>query len=274
MEAVTSLTKELLNGLTMEPILLLFEKRDMHIAVAKESMERINKEGIEQLKNKVDTLIVIPNQRLLDVIDRKMTLLEAFRVVDSVLSQGVQGISDIITVPGLINVDFADVKAILKDSGSALMGIGRGTGENRATEAAKAAIASPLLEVSIDGAKGILFSVSGGKDLGMFEIEEAARIITEHADPNAKVIFGAVIDEEAPKDELVITVVATGFDLSKPEPAPQRDRTRVGVPSTSRPTPSFSRPQPPQAPQQPAQAPRPQQEDLEIPAFIRRKMKT
>lgn len=235
----------------------------------------IAEEGLAELHQRVDAAVVVPNDRLLQIIDRKTSLLDAFKVVDDVLRQGVQGISDLITEHGMVNVDFADVKAIMHDAGSALMGIGRGSGENRAVEAARAAIDSPLLEVSIDGAKGILFNVSGGKDLGMFEIEEAARIITEHADPNAKVIFGAVIDEENHRDEIVITVVATGFDLSKLESVPQRDRTRVGV-SPSRPAPSFTRPQPP-APSPSAGSaagPRPQQEDLEIPAFIRRKMKT
>src|SRR3990172_3252969 len=138
-------------------------------------------EGIENLKARVDTLIVIPNQRLLDVVDRKMTLLEAYRVADSVLTQGVQGISDIITVPGLINVDFADVKSIMKDAGSALMGIGTGVGDNRAQMASRAAISSPLLEVSIEGAKGVLFNITGGPDMTMAEVDEAAKIIKKHA---------------------------------------------------------------------------------------------
>ena len=153
-------------------------------------------EGIEQLKNKVDTLIIIPNQKLLDVVDRKMTLLEAFRVVDSVLSQGVQGISDIITVPGLINVDFADVKTIMKNAGSALMGIGTGVGDNRAQMAARAAVSSPLLEISIEGAKGILFNITGGPDMTMSEVDEAAHIISETADADANIIFGSTLDEK------------------------------------------------------------------------------
>ncbi|MBI2098904.1 cell division protein FtsZ [Candidatus Uhrbacteria bacterium] len=167
------------------------------------------------LQDRVDAIITVPNDRVLQIIDKKTTLLESFRIVDDVLRQGVQGISELITVPGLINVDFADVKAILKDSGSALMGIGRGTGENRAVEAAKAAIASPLLEVSIDGAKGILFIVTGGTNIGMHEVAEAAKIVTGSSDSNAKVIFGTVIDENM-KEEVKITVVATGFADGKP----------------------------------------------------------
>lgn len=169
-------------------------------------------EGLENLKDRVDALIVISNDRLLQIIDRKTTLVNAFRVVDDVLRQGVQGISDLISKPGIVNVDFADVKAVLQDAGSALMGIGIAAGDNRATQAAKAAINSPLLEFSIDGAKGILFNVSGGPDITMLEINEAANVITESIDPNAKVIFGATIDESAKKGELHLTVIAAGFD--------------------------------------------------------------
>lgn len=165
----------------------------------------------EELGRNIDTIITIPNDRVLQVIDKKTSLLDAFKIVDDVLRQGVQGISELITVPGLINVDFADVKAIMRDTGSALMGIGVGSGENRAVEAAQAAISSPLLEISIDGARGILFTITGGPNLGMHEVEEAAKIITSSADENAKVIFGAVIDE-AMKDDVRITVVATGFE--------------------------------------------------------------
>lgn len=177
-----------------------------------EGSRRMNlaEEGIEQLKDKVDTLIVIPNQRLIDVVDKKMTLLEAFKVADSVLGQGVQGISDLITVPGLINVDFADVRAIMTDAGSALMGIGQGVGEDRAITAAKTAVASPLLEVSIDGAKGILFNITGGEDLTMSEVNEAAQIISQSADSEANIIFGATINEKM-ADEVKISVIATGF---------------------------------------------------------------
>lgn len=167
-------------------------------------------EGVEYLKEKVDTMIVIPNQRLLDVVDKKMSLLEAFKVADSVLGQGVQGISDIIVLPGLINVDFADVRTIMTDAGSSLMGIGFGTGEGRASAAAKAAIASPLLEVSIEGAKGVLFNITGGNDISMYEVDEAAKIISSAADSDANIIFGATIDEDL-ADQVKITVIATGF---------------------------------------------------------------
>lgn len=171
----------------------------------------VAEEGIEELKEKVDTLIVIPNQKLLDVVDKKMTLQEAFRVADSVLGQGVQGISDLITVPGLINVDFADVRAIMTDAGSALMGVGMGTGENRAQTAARTAISSPLLEISIDGARGILFNITGGPDMTMTEVSEASQLIAQHADPDANIIFGATIDENM-IDQIKISVIATGFD--------------------------------------------------------------
>lgn len=174
----------------------------------------VAEEGIEAMKDKVDTLIVIPNQRLMDVIDRKVTLLDAFRVVDSVLNQGVQGISEIITVPGLINVDFADVKTVMKDAGSALLGIGTGVGEARAQMAARAAISSPLLDLSIEGAKGVLFNISGGHDLTMVEVDEAAHIISEHCDADANIIFGATIDHKL-SDQVRITVIATGFDETR-----------------------------------------------------------
>jgi len=165
----------------------------------------------EDMSEAVDTMITIPNDRILQIIDRKTSLLDAFEIVDDVLRQGVQGISELITVPGLINVDFADVRSIMMNRGSSLMGIGKGQGENRAADAAKAAIASPLLEVSIDGAKGILFTITGGSNLGMYEVSEAAQVITQSADPDAKVIFGAIIDETM-KDEVKLTVIATGFD--------------------------------------------------------------
>lgn len=169
-------------------------------------------DGVASLKGEVDALIVIPNQRLLEVVDKKMTILEAFSLADSVLSQGVQGISDLIVLPGLINVDFADVKTIMTEAGSALMGIGVASGEDRAAVAARQAISSPLLEVTIDGAKGILFNVTGGKDLTMNEVDEAARIVSEAADKEANIIFGAAIDETM-EDKVKITVVATGFEL-------------------------------------------------------------
>ena len=171
-------------------------------------------DGIEELREKVDTLIVIPNQRILDVVDKKVSLLEAFRIADSVLTQGVQGISDLITIPGLINVDFADVKTIMSSAGSALMGIGTGVGENRAITAARSAIASPLLEISMDGARGVLFNITGGPDLTMTEVDEAAKIISAAADPDANIIFGATIDESM-HDQIKISVIATGFDHTR-----------------------------------------------------------
>ncbi len=174
----------------------------------------VAEDGIEELKSKVDTLIVIPNQKLMDVVDKKMTLQEAFRVADSVLGQGVQGISDLITVSGLINVDFADVRAIMTDAGTALMGVGMGTGENRAQMAARTAISSPLLEVKIDGARGILSNITGGPSLTMNEVSEAAEMISTHAEPDANIIFGATIDE-AMGDQIKISVIATGFDSNR-----------------------------------------------------------
>ncbi|HUC86808.1 MAG TPA: cell division protein FtsZ [Candidatus Saccharimonadales bacterium] len=175
--------------------------------------------GIDELRDTVDTLITIPNDRLLDMIDRKTSLLDAFKVVDDVLQQGVQGISDLITVHGLINLDFADIKSIMQDAGSALMGIGRAKGDNRAIEAARQAIDSPLLEVNIEGAKGVLFNITGGRNMSMHEIDEAAKAITEAIDPGANIIFGAVLDETM-DDDIKITVVATGFDTRERPPRP------------------------------------------------------
>lgn len=169
-------------------------------------------EGLAQLKDRVDTLIIVPNDKLLSVVDQKTSLFNAFSIVDDVLRQAVQGISDLVVTPGIVNVDFADIRAIMQDAGSALMGIGRASGEDRAVEAAKAAINSPLLEISIDGAKGVLFNVSGGSDLSMTEINEAAKVITESIDQEAKVIFGAVMDDKLKKGELKITVIATNFE--------------------------------------------------------------
>lgn len=179
----------------------------------------VAEEGIGQLKPTVDTLIVIPNDRLLQITDKQTSMLEAFRIADDVLRQGIQGISDLITIRGLINLDFADVKAIMADAGSALMSIGYGTGEKRMVDAAQTAISSPLLEISIDGAKGVLFNVTGGPELTMWEINEAAELIARAADPDANIIFGAVIDENM-RDEVKITLIATGFD-ELPE-APRR----------------------------------------------------
>jgi cell division protein FtsZ len=176
---------------------------------------RLNAErASEGLRDKVDTLITIPNDRLKDVVQKDTSIVDAFRVVDDVLRQGVQGISDLITVPGLINLDFADVKAVMNQAGSALMGIGRAGGEGRAAQAAREAIASPLLEVNIAGAQGVLFNITGGAGLSLFEVDEAAEIIKETADPEANIIFGTVIDERM-GDEVAITVIATGFDSTR-----------------------------------------------------------
>lgn len=168
-------------------------------------------QGVEELKTRVDTLVTIPNDRLLQVIEKRTTMLEAFKIADDVLMQGVQGISDLIAVPGLVNLDFADVKTIMLEQGLAHMGIGNASGENRAAEAARQAIQSPLLETSIEGAKGVLLNITGGSNLGLLEVNEAAELVAEAADQDANIIFGAVINEEL-KDEIRITVIATGFD--------------------------------------------------------------
>src|SRR5438477_12995218 len=193
-------------------------------------------EGIERLREEVDTLIVIPNEKLLSIVERRTTILEAFREADNVLRQGVQGITDLITIPGLINLDFADVRTIMTDAGSALMGIGQAGGENRAAEAAKLAISSPLLEESVEGATGVLLNITGGRDLGLFEVNEAAEIVQGAADSNANLIFGSVIDD-ALQDEVRVTVIATGFDgggRRRPSAPGRRDvvmddRTRRGL---------------------------------------------
>ena len=167
-------------------------------------------QGIQSLRDRVDTLIVIENDRLLQVVDKKTPVTEAFRIADDILRQGVQGITDLITVPGLVNLDFADVRTIMRDAGSALMGIGTASGDTRAADAANAAVSSPLLETTLDGATGVLLNITGGSNLGLFEVNEAAEVVTGHADPNANVIFGAVIDESM-GDEVRVTVIATGF---------------------------------------------------------------
>jgi cell division protein FtsZ len=232
---------------------------------------RIAEEAWHLLKENVDALITIPNDRLLSIIDRKTPLLEAFRKVDDVLRQGVQGISDLITVPGLINVDFADVKAVMANSGSALMGIGYASGEDRAVEAAKIAISSPLLEVTIDGARGVLFNISGGQDLAMAEINEAAKIITDKIDPEAKVIFGAVQDDKLKKGEIKVTVIATGFNSEMPR--------RAGVqsgPSLFEGTGGNGTNKKAYQPAEPVKEvvdSSVNEEEFDIPAFIRRKMK-
>lgn len=171
--------------------------------------------GLLELKENVDTLVTIPNDRLLQIVDKKASIMEAFRIADDVLRQGVQGISDLIAVPGLVNLDFADVKTIMLGKGLAHMGIGKGDGENRGEDAVKQAIQSPLLETSIEGAKSVLLNITGGSDLGIFEVNEAAELVFQSADPDANIIFGAVIDENL-KDEIRITVIATGFDSIKP----------------------------------------------------------
>lgn len=181
--------------------------------------------GIERLREKVDALITIPNDRLMQVIDKKTSLLDAFKMVDEVLRQGVQGISDLIIVPGIVNLDFADVKSIMQDSGTAIMGIGYGQGENRAQEAAKMAISSPLLETSIDGARGVLLNIAGGPDLTLYETTEAADIITQAVDPDAQIIWGTSIDEKL-KDQIRLAVVATGFDQEKRVPHFDSQRKR------------------------------------------------
>ena len=210
--------------------------------------------GIVNLKDRVDTLITIPNDRLLQVIDRRTSMLDAFRIADDVLRQGVQGISDLISVPGLINADFADVKTIMSNAGSALMGIGTAKGENGAVAAAEAAIKSPLLEASIEGARGVLFNITGGKDLSLFDVTEASNIITEAVDPDANIIFGAVIDEKL-DDEIRVTVIATGFNGKNPALTGQATIQKAGIKVTPRPAAPKPAPKPVQAP--PAPGPKP-----------------
>jgi len=177
---------------------------------------RIADSGLEDLRKEVDAIIVIPNDRLLAAVNKDTTVKDAFGMCDDILRHAVEGIADLITTPGLINIDFADIRTVMENAGSALMGIGRATGENRAVEAAKAAINSPLLDVSITGAKGVLFSVAGGEDLTMFEIQDAAKAITESVDPEAKIIFGTVRDDKLKKNEVKVTVIATGFPEGHP----------------------------------------------------------
>jgi len=206
--------------------------------------QSIADEGLDNLRTKVDTLITVPNDRLLGVVQKKISLIEAFRLADEVLREGVQGISDLITVPGIINLDFADVKAVMQDAGSALMGIGIGTGETRAADAAQAAISSPLLETSIDGATRILFNVTGGSDLSLSEVEEAAQVIRAASDsPDTNVLFGVVLSDE-PQEEVRITVLATGFDRGRrgaDEGAQARIPTVEPVPEADLEVPTFLR---------------------------------
>jgi cell division protein FtsZ len=209
---------------------------------------RVADDGIKQLKESVDTLIVIPNDRLLQIVDKKASIQQAFHVADDVLRQGIQGISELITVPGLINLDFADVRTIMAEGGSALMAIGQSGGDNRAQNAAEQAIHSALLDVSIDGAQGILFNVTGGPDMSLYEVNEAAEIIRRTADPEANIIFGAVVDPEL-KDTIRITVIATGFDSVKEQRLPSSDE---GGRTLEFPKRTYDR------------------DDLDIPAFLRR----
>jgi cell division protein FtsZ len=205
--------------------------------------------GIAELKDKVDTLITIPNDRLLQVVEKRTTMMEAFKIADDVLRQGVQGISDLIAVPGLVNLDFADVRTIMKEKGLAHMGIGKGSGDNRATDAAKQAIQSPLLETTIEGARGVLLNITGGLNLGLYEVNEAAELVAQAADPDAHIIFGAVIDENM-EDEIQIIVMATGFDKSMDK----KEREQVEkVMETMQ-----------------SAAGRDMSDDLEIPTFLRR----
>ena len=235
-----------------------------------EGKRRMNQalSGIESLKAKVDTLITIPNDKLLQVIDRRTSMLDAFRIADDVLRQGVQGISDLIGVPGLINADFADVRTIMSNAGSALMGIGTAKGEGGAMAAAEAAIKSPLLEASIDGAQGVLFNITGGKDLSLFDVSEASNIITEAVDPNANIIFGAVIDESL-EDEIRVTVIATGFKSANPAVP---NKSAAGArPAYGGFTPSIQNPEnvAPATERQAPSRPFPQSSNTEIPPWLR-----
>src|ERR671934_597082 len=208
--------------------------------------------GIEELRDRVDTLIVIENDRLLQVVEKRTSIVEAFRMADDILRQGVQGITDLITVPGLVNLDFADVRTIMRDAGSALMGIGTAAGENRAAEAARAAVSSPLLESSIEGATGVLLNVTGGSDIGLFEVNEAAEVVTSAADQNANVIFGAVIDD-ALADEVRVTVIATGFGPSGAARRRREDVLEAPLPATAAAGETFEVPR----------------EVLDVPSFLR-----
>ena len=243
----------------------------------------------DNLKDKVDAIISIHNDRILQIIDKKTSLIDAFKTVDEVLRQGIAGISDLITTHGIVNADFADVKSIMQDAGTALMGIGRASGETRAQDAAKAAINSPLLEMTIDGAKGVLFNITGGPSLGMFEIDEAAKVITRSIDSDAKVKFGAVIDESM-GDEVRITVIATGFDESSKRLSPvsivmNEDAKRTKLPEQKfvnpiTPAPEVRKPMFNPKPAPPIETMSPvfgseeaSEDELDIPAFIRKKMK-
>ena len=232
-------------------------------------------EGIEALRNECDTLIVIPNDRLLSISDRGVSVLDAFKSADQVLLSGVQGITDLITTPGLINLDFADVKAIMSGAGSALMGIGNARGEDRAAVAAEMAIASPLLEASMDGAHGVLLNISGGSDLGLFEINEAAQLVADAAHPEANIIFGAVIDD-ALGDEVRVTVIAAGFDAGAPTPVRRIETRRPAAvepePAPVAAAPTFTptpRPRPSVTPQPTPRRTVVFEDDLDVPDFLK-----
>lgn len=236
----------------------------------------IAEKGLAELIGKVDAIITIPNDKILQLVEKKTPLLDSFAIVDEVLRQGVQGIAEAITIPGLVNVDFADVKAIMKEAGTALIGIGEATGEERAAEAAKAAIASPLLDISMDGARGILFIVTGGPDLAMHEVDAAAKIITASADSNAKIIFGAVIDESL-KNKIRITVIATDFGERTAQPSRRVRETERPVYSPTdfivQPMPNEEMDLTPPLRTKKEAIKTKEEEELEIPAFIRKKMK-
>jgi len=243
---IAEIAKEEIGALTVGVITKPFEfegSRRMQQAV----------DGIDKLRAKCDTLIIVPNDKLLQVVERQTTVSEAFKMADDILRQGVQGITDLITVPGIVNLDFADVRTIMRDAGSALMGIGTASGENRAAEAARTAVSSPLLEQSVDGATGILLNITGGTDLGLFEVNEAAEVVTSAADGNANVIFGAVIDESL-GDEVRVTVIATGFGGGG-------RRKRRTEPSLAQAAQGGSAEAPPRT--------EPTDSELEIPSFLR-----
>lgn len=237
-------------------------------------------DGIERLKEKVDTLIVIPNDRLLEIVDKRASMTDAFRTADDVLRQGIQGISELITVPGLINLDFADVRSIMTGGGASLMSVGSATGETRAVAAAESAVSSSLLDVTIEGAKGILFNITSGPDLSLFEVNEAAEIVRRKAHPEANIIFGAVIDENL-DEELRITLIATGFEeaatkrkpvvagTTKPAPEPVSDSKTIAFPQRKV-RENYAREETPQPAPRPEPAYDP--EDLEVPTFLRKRM--
>nr|WP_207755206.1 cell division protein FtsZ [Clostridium pascui] len=226
--------------------------------------------GVKNLKESVDTLVTIPNEKLLSIVDKKTTLVDAFKLADDVLKQGVQGVSDLITIPGLVNLDFADVRTIMIDKGLAHMGVGTGTGDNRAQQAAKEAISSPLLETSIVGATGVLLNITGGADLGLLEINEAAEIVQEAADPDANIIFGAVIDESL-KEEIRITVIATGFETERIKK--NSDSFSISTPSASVNIKNDTKTEVAATVDRMDRMDNYNENDLEIPTFLRRQRK-